>query len=455
MSTNSTLLRSVLRRTLIILAVGLISASQAGAQVGAQVPGCVLAKLQQGTDPVAFAARYGLTVNSFLTGMNLACLQGAVPGTEPAVASQIASDPAVLYAEAEASTVSPEVYGDQFHFSFDLTPNKSAVVGSTAKSQVDVSTNSVSSGSPSSSSVTVAVIDTGASPTHPLLASHYLPGYNAIQPGALPNEVQDGTTNCAYGHGTMIAGIIVTLAPNVNILPVRVLNADGVGTVMNLVTGIQWAVNQGADVINLSLGTTVYSAALADAIASAQAAGVAIVASVGNNASEVVQYPVGLPGVIGVASVESNNTLSSFSSYGPFVDVVAPGDSIKSSFPSTMYAQWSGTSFAAPFVTAEAALLLSVNASLTPAQVSNWITGTAHPVDSLNPQYAGLLGSGIIDVNEAVFALEWSTWMSYWSSWNQNSGGSSSSSQSNANSTSNLANSGSTWSGWSSNGNSN
>jgi hypothetical protein len=361
----------------------------------------VLAKLQPGTNPAAFAARYGLNVGSFLNGMQLACLQGAVPGTEPAVAAQLAADPAVVYAEPEASTASPEVSGNQFHFPFDITPLKTGLTTSAQIKLVDVGMASMV---PNMSNISVAVIDTGVQTNHPLLAGHLISGYNVIQPGAPPSEAQDGVTNDAYGHGTMIAGIIAAVAPTVSIMPVRVLNGDGVGTVMNLITGIQWAASQGADVINLSLGTTQPSQALADAIAEVQAAGIVVVASVGNSSSTVVEYPAGLPGVIGVASVETNDVLSSYSSYGPTVDVVAPGSSVKSSYPTSQYAQWSGTSFAAPFVSAEAGILLEMDGELTPAQVETAIQAAAHPVDSLNPQYAGMLGAGLIDIQ--VSALE-------------------------------------------------
>jgi subtilisin family serine protease len=248
----------------------------------------------------------------------------------------------------------------------------------------------------------VAVLDTGAALNHPALIGHFLPGYNAIYPALPPNDVPDGAANNEVGHGTMVAGIIARLAPQAQIMPVRVLNGDGAGTILNVVKGIQYAIANGAQVINMSFSSSVNSSALNDALDSAEIAGVVLVASAGNENVHIPGTIAAGRGILAVGAVEADNTKSPYSNYGSFIDVVAPGSGIRSTFWDGGYASWSGTSFAAPFVTAEAVLMLSNQPWLTSDVVITVIRKTARSVDGYNPAYKGLLGRGIIDVEAAV-----------------------------------------------------
>lgn len=247
----------------------------------------------------------------------------------------------------------------------------------------------------------VAVLDTGATPTHKALWKHLIPGFNAIQ-GGDPLDVPDTPTHQAVGHGTMVAGIVARLAPKAQIMPVRVLNSDGVGTMSSVLQGLYYAVSHGANVINMSFGSSGSedddaSEALSDALEMAQEAGIVLVASAGNDDSKRVSYPAACEGVLAVAAVEWNDTKSPYSNYGRRVSVVAPGTGIRSAYWTGGYANWSGTSFAAPFVSAEAALLFSANPRVSSGKVRRTILDTAQGVDSVNPAYATLLGKGIID----------------------------------------------------------
>ena len=181
------------------------------------------------------------------------------------------------------------------------------------------------------------------------------------------------------GHGTHVAGIIAGqgkdggvfgVAPQVTIIPVKVLNADGSGNLSDVVSGIYWAMTHGARVINMSLGAPTSAAALEQAVHKAYQAGVVIVAASGNdgeNASRsggasTVDYPGAYPWVIAVAASDRSDHIAPFSSFGPAVDITAPGDGILSTVPNG-YEKMSGTSMASPHIAGVAALAVASGAS--------------------------------------------------------------------------------------------
>ena len=208
--------------------------------------------------------------------------------------------------------------------------------------------------------IIVAVVDTGVQGDHPEFGNRVLPGVDIVSPGG------DGRID-PNGHGTHVAGIIAAglngsgiegLAPDVQILPVRVLGSDGVGDDANVALGILWAVRHGAQVINLSLGGDELDPLLEDAVMQAHQAGVIVVAAAGNSGiGSPIMFPAAHESVIAVASTGPDDRVSLFSSRGGYVDVAAPGAMILSTFPGG-YRYESGTSMAAPFVSAAAALLL-------------------------------------------------------------------------------------------------
>jgi subtilisin family serine protease len=302
------------------------------------------------------------------------------------------------------------------HFAFDRTLNSGAYsTGQGAFQQVNAAgsqssqTNGVlqaAASLPTGAGVIVAILDTGVAFGHPALQGHLLRGYNALTPGSVPRDVPDGYTNNAVGHGTMIAGLIARLAPDAQILPIRVLNGDGTGCVWTIVAGIHYAVTHGARVINLSFGGPVTSDALEDALDEAEKNDVVVVAAAGNGSAPILEYPAALSGVVAVASVESNDRKSPWSNFGENVALVAPGSNIRSTDWTGGYATWSGTSFAAPFVTAAAVLVRSADPALSTADTVSRLRGTAHSVDRYNPRpYRHKLGSGLVDLTAAVIAV--------------------------------------------------
>lgn len=212
--------------------------------------------------------------------------------------------------------------------------------------------------------ITVAVIDSGICADHPDLAGRVLPGWDFVEDDADPQD--------PFGHGCSVAGVIaanhdgagmVGVAPNARILPLRVLDAQGVGTYSSVAAAIIQAADLGAPIINLSLGGANPSAVMENAVDYAVARGALLIAAAGNTGGSVL-YPAAYAPVVAVASVDQNLQRSSFSSYGPEVDLSAPGRDILATRPGGGYGSVSGTSFAAPQVAGVAALELALGRQL-------------------------------------------------------------------------------------------
>jgi len=184
------------------------------------------------------------------------------------------------------------------------------------------------------------------------------------------NLTNSPTSGDVYGHGTHVAGIIAAcsnngvgiagVAPESWLMNVKVAGDDGGCWASTVAKGILWAVDKGADVINLSIELREPSPELEDAINYAWSQGVVIIAAAGNEGSQSPVYPAYYENCIAVAATRQDNTLAPLSNYGDWVDVTAPGVDIYSSLPGNSYGYKSGTSFATAYVSGLAALLLNV-----------------------------------------------------------------------------------------------
>ena len=274
----------------------------------------------------------------------------------------------------------------------------------------------------------VADIDTGVDPNHPVLQPVLLPGYDFIRNQPIGSEMTDFTgapppnsTNianvnqstaavldqstaavldggqqyAAFGHGTMVAGIIHLVAPTAQIMPLKAFQADGTGYLSDILRAIYFAVQNGAKVINMSFSLPTYSWEMAQAAKFAVRHQVICVASAGNDGKEEMIFPAGLASVMGVGSTANNDTRSTFSNYGDdLVWVAAPGEGVITTYPFGTYAAGWGTSFSAPMVSGAAALLLSVspNCNESCAEKS---AANAVPLSSD-------MGNGRLDLYQAV-----------------------------------------------------
>jgi len=240
-------------------------------------------------------------------------------------------------------------------------------------------------------SAVVAILDTGVDHEHPDLQECIIPGWNFDVFSSAYNTSNADDDN---GHGTHVAGIAAALTDNfigissvafdASILPVKVLDAEGNGYYSAVASGIIWAADHGAKVINLSLGGTSFSSTLQDAVNYANTVGALVIAAAGNSGDNTTYYPAGCENAMAIGATDQSDQRALFSSYGAIVSVVAPGMNIFSTFWSagegSTYVDASGTSQAAPMVSGLAALLFSQDLSRTNNIVRNLIERSADDI---------------------------------------------------------------------------
>ncbi|MBJ6363125.1 S8 family peptidase [Paenibacillus sp. GCM10012307] len=252
--------------------------------------------------------------------------------------------------------------------------------------------------------IVVAVLDTGVQADHPDLKGQLMEGINIVDKNAKPDD--------DVGHGTHVSGIIAAVVNNGEgvaglswynkVLPVKVLDASGAGTTYSVAEGIIWATDHGAKVINMSLGNYASAEFLHDAIKYAYDHDVVLVAASGNDNTDRPGYPAAYPEVFAVAATDTNGQRASFSNYGDYIDVAAPGASIASTYPGSQYAALSGTSMASPHVAALAALIRSKNPELTNKEVMQLMRDTSTDLGAVGKDTS--FGYGQIDVVRALSA---------------------------------------------------
>lgn len=256
--------------------------------------------------------------------------------------------------------------------------------------------------------IKVAVLDTGIDTKHPDLLTNLKGGFSAVSYTTSYNDDN--------GHGTHVAGAIaaanntigvVGVAPQAELYAIKALDRRGSGYLSDVIEGLDWAVANGIQVVNMSLGTASDIQSLHDAVIRANAAGIVQVAAAGNESAAVI-FPAAYPEVIAVAATDSANAVAYFSNYGPAVDLAAPGVKIYSTYKGQTYATLSGTSMATPHVSGAAALLLSVPAKCdldldgrcSPAEVQQRLEATAIDLGAAGKD--NFYGSGLVDVYRAV-----------------------------------------------------
>ena len=260
----------------------------------------------------------------------------------------------------------------------------------------------VSTGAPE---VVVAVLDTGVRASHPDLAGKVLAGWDFADNDSDPTDEN--------GHGTAVAGLIgaasgngtgmASVAWKTAILPVRVLGKDGSGSHSDIADGIVWAADQGADVINLSLGGTGSSSTLQNAINYAWSKGVVIIAAAGNNGDSVPCYPGACTNVVAVSATNSSDARTSWSNYGSYIDIAAPGANILSLSGTSGYEAMDGTSFSSPLTAGVVALMRAANPALSNANIVNALLNNADDLGASGKDND--FGYGRINARRAVVAV--------------------------------------------------
>jgi thermitase len=293
----------------------------------------------------------------------------------------VKADPTVEYAELNGLVQAVKIPNDPY-FDYQWSLHNTGQTGGTPDADIDAP--EAWEIPPGDASIILAVVDTGVDWNHQDLQGKVILGWDFAYGDPYPDDV--------YGHGTHVSGIaaangnegigIAGVCWECQILAVKVLDDYGYGYWEWVAEGISYAVWNGAKIINLSLGGSEGSEVLHDAIIDAYNAGVTVVAAAGNGYGPPVIYPAKYPETIAVSATDHNDQLAWFSSYGPEVDIAAPGVDILSSLPGNDYAWWSGTSMATPHVAGAICNCLSLNPSLLPEDIYNLVTSTA---DDLPP----------------------------------------------------------------------
>jgi serine protease len=277
--------------------------------------------------------------------------------------------------------------------------------------------------------VLVAVLDTGVDATHPLLAGRIAAGgWNAVLENTDTTDGRDGIDQDGdgridemAGHGTFVAGLIRGTAPDAWILPVTVLDDDGIGDAFDVGQGFFHAIDRGAHVINASFGSTYQSAIVEDAVDEAETRGIVVVAAAGNEAVEDPrQFPACSSAAYGVAAVRPDDIRADFTNVNDKLALAAPGVTVNprtnqrmvSALPNGDWGTWEGTSFATSLVSGAVAIVRSqrpdwVRDTLPgdlPDLLFSALEVTAVPLDDLNPDVEGMLGAGRLDLAAAAAA---------------------------------------------------
>lgn len=306
-------------------------------------------------------------------------------GAEDAVVTALSKNPAVAFAERDAVARATNTPNDPWW------PNEWGPVKTRSPQAWDLSV-----GAPS---VVVAVLDTGIDFTQPDLQGKTVAGWDVV------NNDSDPTDD--NGHGTNTAGIVSAATNNATgvaaycwtcaIMPVKVLGSNGSGSMSNVAAGVTWATDHGARVINMSLGGTTDSSTLASAVSYAHSHGVVIVAAAGNYGTTSKVYPAAEPYVIGVAATDSTDTLYTWSTYGSWVKLAAPGCNLTTG-RSSWYGTFCGTSSSAPAVAGIAGLAAAYAPGATNTQIEGALESTAVNIGSV-------VAYGRIDAYGALQAL--------------------------------------------------
>lgn len=256
--------------------------------------------------------------------------------------------------------------------------------------------------------IKVAILDTGIDVKHPDLTDNLKGGVSTVW--------YTTSFNDDNGHGTHVAGItaaidntigVIGVGPKIDLYAVKVLDRRGSGYLSDVIEGLDWAIQNGMQVVNMSLGTSSDVLSFREAVQRVNTAGIIQVAAAGNTGGSVI-YPAAYPEVIAVSATDQSDNLASWSSRGPEIDLAAPGVSIYSTYKGQTYKTLSGTSMAAPHVTGVAALVLTqlakcdidLNGSCSPAETQQRLEATAEDLGVIGRD--NLYGAGLVDAEKAV-----------------------------------------------------
>ncbi|HMS55024.1 MAG TPA: S8 family serine peptidase [Fimbriimonadaceae bacterium] len=361
----------------------------------------LIVRLVDGTNPGAVSSTYGLKFTDRTESAPFALYTVPV-GMDPHLAQTLLQgDARVVWAEDDMSLTMPEHAGGGKGGTIAAIGGRDALYAENTGLLTQISWNSTTANTPGRE-MKVAVLDTGLSYRHPTLWTQVVAAVNFVEtrqnPSDWPRNTStsgNATADDAVGHGTMVAGLINQISPLSKLIIVRVADSDGVSSAWRLVKGLAYAVQHGASVANISLGSIDGIPALNDTLDwAAEEKNLVVVAAIGNNSQSSALEPSDSSKVICVSGIDSRNLKASFSNWDSSADVSAPAVGVKSFWYTGQLGIWSGTSFAAPLVAgavADGLRLRQSTPSASSVRLAAKSTGDGL-IDSLNPDYRGKLG---------------------------------------------------------------
>ena len=392
MNTSASLRKPVLASLVVALGAALVPAQAVAAEEAQWVPGRLLVQPRAGLSEAEFdkiLKPHGGKQVGKIEGINVRVIQLPPQASEKAVEALLKNNKHLKFAERDM-IVRPEGTANDTYYSSAWHLPK---IGATTAWDVTTGDN-----------VVIAVLDSGVDATHPDLAGRLIPGWNFY----------DNNSNTAdvFGHGTLVAGSasantnngvgVASVAGNALIMPLRISATDGSASFSNMAKALTWAADKGAHVANISYQSVSGSATVASAAQYMKNKGGVTVVAAGNTGVEQTFAPTDT--MISVSATTSSDAVASWSSYGSYVDVAAPGSGIWTTKKGGGYGSANGTSFASPVTAAVIAMMRSVNPVLPPADLEKILISTA--VDLGTAGFDKKFGHGRINAAAAVSAAQ-------------------------------------------------
>ncbi len=376
--------------------LGLVIVSCLTIEASAQqfVPGQLLVQERDGADPAVIAqaiSTHGASHRASIPQLKVHVLRVPEPALET-VRQNLLRTGLFTFAERDAIAKGALIPNDPSY------PSEWHLPIISGPSAWDITTGSAL--------VTIAIVDSGVDSSHPDLSSKIVAGWNWV----------NGTSNTAddYGHGTAVAGSVAAGSNNGTgvasvawanmIMPLVVLDSTDSASYSNMASAITYAADHGARIINMSLGSTYNSSALQSATDYAWSKGAVVFAAAGNNGSSTPFYPAANPNVVAVSATNSTDALASWSNYGNWIDLAAPGDTILTTNNGGGYGYWSGTSFSSPIAAGVAALVLSLQPALSNSALVSLLENNSDDLGTAG--YDQYYGWGRVNAYKALLAVK-------------------------------------------------
>lgn len=357
----------------------------------------IIARLEPGADPVAVATDFQIALLDVTDPAPFALFRAPAGMDVAALQAAMTLDARVVWAEDDDPFATPEHAGGSLASTIGAVGDPSTLYALNANMLAQIHWDPVAANAPGRR-VRVAILDTGLSPLVGRLWTKVVASLNAVETGSpafdIPSNTDtngNGIPDEAVGHGTMVAGLVEQVCPRVEFVVVRVANSDGFGRTWTVIKGIAFAIVNGAELLNISLGGENIPA-MSDVLDWVEEHRALVVAAVGNNGADTILSPAEVRKAVSVAGLLPDDKKAPFSNWGNHVRVSAPATGLAGPWWRSGAVAWSGTSFATPLVTGALANVIRRYGPKLPDVLRRALESSGDSLDEANPQYRNELG---------------------------------------------------------------